>query len=271
MAEDQRVADATGGPAEGRALLHGAAHVLADAPTDDRLQGALATLAQWRALGAGAPSPVRLLALEALARRTLAHRGTLRQWLEGRLQCLMAAYADGLPPMRSHSGLNGPPASSEAGLRAGLDTLGTTGPAGAGPKQAPAASALQGLVERLAGPGADAPGVPAELKTVHRYRRTLARKRLAQRLIQAEATVPQNAGPLHSHHVVQRALTRLQTLSPDYLTRFMVYADALAWLEQARGAEAPPAAAARSGSPGVATPPANRAGKGRSTRPGTGR
>ena len=54
-----------------------------------------------------------------------------------------------------------------------------------------------------------------------------------RQLTQSLAKLPENAGPLNSNLLVLRALTRLRELSPAYLNRFMAYADALLWLDDA--------------------------------------
>jgi hypothetical protein len=44
---------------------------------------------------------------------------------------------------------------------------------------------------------------------------------------------PKNAGPINSHMLVLRALTLMREASPDYLNRFICYADTLLCLDQA--------------------------------------
>ena len=81
------------------------------------------------------------------------------------------------------------------------------------------------------------------------FKRTWSRLSVDQRLAQSRASLPDNAGPLNSHHLVHRSLTLMRELSPDYLERFVGYVDALQWLEQANEAAAQeprPAAAKKS-------------------------
>lgn len=106
---------------------------------------------------------------------------------------------------------------------------------------------LAALVDRLGRPGrALPPGQMAApmLKTVARHQATWARLRAEQRLRQAGAKVPAQAGPLHSAQVVYRALLELHQLSPAYLDALMAQVDTLMGLEQASGALLPPADAA---------------------------
>jgi hypothetical protein len=71
-----------------------------------------------------------------------------------------------------------------------------------------------------------------ELKSLRYFRSTWSRLSAEQQLAQALAQAPENAGPLNSHLLVLRALQLMQEVSPDYLQRFMSYADTLLWLEQ---------------------------------------
>jgi hypothetical protein len=48
------------------------------------------------------------------------------------------------------------------------------------------------------------------------------------------ATVPKNAGPLNSHHLVHQSLTLMRELSPEYLTQFVSYVETLSWLDRAQ-------------------------------------
>lgn len=80
----------------------------------------------------------------------------------------------------------------------------------------------------------DADGAEAgELGSVRRFRQAWDRHRTGDRLQQAVARSPANAGPLNSHALVLRSLERMAALSPDYLRRFIVQVEALQWLERA--------------------------------------
>ena len=87
-------------------------------------------------------------------------------------------------------------------------------------------------------------GTAADPRTLQFFQRTWSRLSADQRLAQSRASLPENAGPLNSHHLVHRALTLMRQLSPDYLERFVGYVDALQWLEQANES-APPAPSSR--------------------------
>jgi len=74
---------------------------------------------------------------------------------------------------------------------------------------------------------------PIEPEAAARYfQRTWSRLEAEQRLAQALAAVPDNAGPLNSRQLVHRTLVLLRELSPEYLQHFIAHVDALLWLEQ---------------------------------------
>jgi hypothetical protein len=83
-----------------------------------------------------------------------------------------------------------------------------------------------------------------ELRNIQAHRRTWGALRLARRLAEVEAPVPETLGPLNSQVLVRRALQQLKALSPDYLQRFIAQLDelaALAPLQAAADSEAKPA------------------------------
>jgi len=145
--------------------------------------------------------PVRQRFIEALARRAAAHQGEARRLLDEKIAALRAAAADA-------------PRVAEAA-----------------PAAVPQRGPLGELVDHIAR-HAPAPS-DGELKTLKEFRRTWSRLNTDQRLTRSLAKVPENAGPLNSHHLVHRSLLLMRELSPEYLERFMAHVDALLWLEQA--------------------------------------
>jgi hypothetical protein len=97
----------------------------------------------------------------------------------------------------------------------------------------PSRGPLAALVEHIARHAADAEPHVAELKTARYFRSTWSRLSADKRLTQSLASVPPNAGPLHSQQLVHRALLLMRELSPAYLQRFMSQVDTLLWLEEA--------------------------------------
>lgn len=176
-----------------------------------------AAIEALRAQGAQRVDPVRFRRIEALARRSAAHRGEARRLLDGRLEALLSALARDVEPVR--------PAAAGA-------------PAPPRPR-----SALADLLIDLAG-DAQAPGIPvgseapnphagAELKAVRQHRSTWARLGVDRRMAQAQALVPDNAGPLNTQRLLHQALTLMRDASPDYVHRFISHVEALLWLDQA--------------------------------------
>jgi len=201
-----------------------------------------AMLDAWRQSGHHRFDPVRFRFIEALARRAEDHEGDARRILDDKLVKLLASYGGAL------EGAPSAPAEQEV-------------PAGRGPL-----AELVADIERHASlhevgtPASDpVPGLPSpqELKTLAYFRSTWSRLSAEQRLTQSLEKVPENAGPLNSHHLVHRALKLMQDLSPGYLHRFMSYVDALLWLDQVNGG-------ASSADPEVARPERHgRAARGR--------
>jgi len=165
---------------------------------------------------------VRARFAQALARRADAHAGAARQRLEERL----AALADVSPRVHDEPSAAAAPSSRRGALAALVDHAAREKPAPVLGASTPAC--------------APAPGKPAapDTRTVQFFKRTWSRLSADQRLAQSRATLPENAGPLNSHHLVHRSLTLMRELSPEYLERFVGYVDALQWLEQANEAAA---------------------------------
>jgi len=71
----------------------------------------------------------------------------------------------------------------------------------------------------------------AELRAVADFRNTWAKLSADKHVTTALSQAPQNAGPINSHMLMLRSLALMRTISPDYLNRFLSYADALLCLE----------------------------------------
>jgi hypothetical protein len=186
----------------------------------------------WRAQGQHRADPVRFHFMEALARRTAAHQGEARRILDEKLAGLAAAYCrnlensqgtDGARPAAKHLPAGAPARGALAEL---VDHIARHAPA-IGGGTAAADETLHGLAP-----------APAELKTLKFFKSTWSRLSAERRLTQSLAKVPENAGPLNSHHLVHRSLLLMRDLSPEYLNRFMTYVDTLLWVDQLNGAGA---------------------------------
>jgi hypothetical protein len=176
-------------------------------------------LEAWRAKGDHRFEPVRFRFIEALAARATNHQGEARRILDHRLSALLGAYRDDLEKARDADGVASK-RDETSGARRG---------------------ALGALVDHIASHASPmdlAPGAKDELKTLTHFRSTWSRLSAERRLTQSLATVPLNAGPLNSHHLVHRSLQLMRELSPEYLNHFVSYVDALLSLEQLHGATA---------------------------------
>ena len=169
---------------------------------------------------------VRQLWAEALARRAAAQPEPVRCRLAVRLAALEQGAAD-VAAQPAAPRARGPLGRLADALARGGDAPGTLAPE----------TAPRGL------PAPDAS--PPELQALQRFRATWSRLAAEERVQQALAHVPPQAGPLNSSHLVYRALLLMRETAPEYLQRFVPYVDALLWLEQMQAPSVPPAAAAR--------------------------
>lgn len=185
-------------------------------------------LDELRARGAAAADPVRFRFLEAMARRAHAFEGEARQRLDTRLSQLISAFHDTLEKAATTPAELPPAATASSPLAALLGQLGQL-----------SQIAPHVVADAAAGTPRPALAAPPELKALRAFRGTWQRLAADQRLTQVLAKVPDNAGPLHSHQLVHRALTLMRDTSPAYLQHFMAQVDALMWLEQAQAAKAP--------------------------------
>ena len=200
-----------------------------------------------RAQGVPARDPVSFRLAEALARRAPAHAGAAREAIEARLAGVLRRLDGAMHEGEVASpGTDGAPAPAARGLLAALVSdvarqkpLPVLG-AAARPRDASATATPSLAPARLV------PSPAPDGRTLQFFKRTWSRLSAEQRLAQSRATLPDNAGPLNSHHLVHRALTLMQSLSPEYLEHFVGYVDALQWLEQANEAAA---AEPRAGAP----------------------
>lgn len=186
-----------------------------------------------RARGAARHDPVRFRFIEALARRALAHDGDTRRLLHSKLARALAACGEQVDQAHREAGqavhrLDGP--ARPGPLADLLRWIDQHAPADVADPTDPADPAA-----RPAQPGA----APADLKALRQFRSSWAQLSVDRQLTQSLAQVPENAGPLNSNLLVQRSFARLRELSPAYLARFMSYAEALLWLDDADASLAP--------------------------------
>jgi hypothetical protein len=189
-------------------------------------------LAALRERGADRRDPVRFRLAQGLARRAAAHAGAARRAIDEKLAALLARFDAGddaprgdVAPVRERGALAA--LVDHAARQKGVSAMPVAASRGA-PAQAQALASVT--------PVAAHAGAAADAGTVHFFKRTWSRLSADQRLAQSRASLPENAGPLNSQHLVHRSLLLMRELSPEYLERFVGYIDALQWLEQSHEA-----------------------------------
>ena len=180
-----------------------------------------AALVSLHLQGANHFDPVRFHFLEALARRLPAHQGPVRGLLEEKFSQALHDYQARFEQAQAASYVDLRPVARPCPLADVNRYL----------RQHP--------LHQRAGEVAENSGAATELKAIRYFRPTWSQRRVDRQLSQALARSPQNAGPLNSHLLLLRALTLLRDSAPDYLNHFMVYADALLWLEQVEQSSKP--------------------------------
>lgn len=193
--------------------------------------------------------PVGLAFIQGLARRAADREGAARALLERRLADALREYEARLDLATAAAGA----ALEEATTRfpdaaASLRQRQEAGdPRGIGwllaRRQARGSgSALAALLAKVSQSGSGPPRpdtTPGELKSMRHFRGLWSRLGAQRQLARAFADAPKNAGPLNSHFLVLQALRQMGDVSPEYLERFMAYADGLLWLDQAESCRAP--------------------------------
>jgi hypothetical protein len=210
-------------------------------------------IASLRAAGAQQFDPVRWHFMEVLTARAQAHDGSVRRSLDAKLAQALAAFQERFDRARADAeeavvsnAAQYPAAADDLrrllaagdfnGLRRRIATLSSGGER--------ATLGLGALVRRLEqhaaqtpdaqpqGPGQAHAGSRAELKTIRNFRNVWSKLSADKRVTQALEQAPADAGPINSHMLVLRSLAMMRDISPDYLNRFMSYADALLCLDQ---------------------------------------
>lgn len=184
----------------------------------------VAAVALLRGRGADQFDPVRLHFMEVMSGRTRDHEGAVKRLLEDKLTHALAAYeARFAKQLSAASDLQRQQSAPQLSALAELTrTLTESLPKNS---QANSNENRDGNDTRM--------GSRSELKSIRYFRDTWSKLSVEKQVAQAIEQAPENAGPLNSHQLVLRSLSVMRDISPDYLNRFMSYADALLWLDQA--------------------------------------
>ena len=202
-----------------------------------------AMLETLRAEGLQRHNPARFHYLEVLAQRLPGQPAAVQQVLAQRLEQAVATYACGARSAATAAAAPGtgvPPATAATSPLARLNRE-----LRARTSAEPHAATTDPL---HASAGAHLP----DMKSVRQFSEVWSRFSAQQQVTQALHRAPENAGPLNSHKLMLRSLGLMQSLSPDYLRRFLSQVDSLLWLEQA--SSKPSCSAAKPGRKGRPRP-----------------
>lgn len=228
---------------EQRSEHHGA---IADAPLDTSADFH-ALIAALRTAGAERFDPVRLHYLEVLAKRASAHQGSIKRMLDAKLAQALAAFKERFElAQRDASATLARTAPQYPRAADDLQRLYAAGDfkglqrsiaALKNKEQGASLGALVRQLEHHASENADvhlrpSTGSRPELKTIRNFRTTWSKLSADKQVAQALEQAPANAGPINSHMLVLRSLALMREISPDYLSRFISYADTLLCLDQ---------------------------------------
>jgi hypothetical protein len=172
------------------------------------------------ATGAQLPEPLHAHYLQVLRARAQAQPGRVKSILEERLALAMADFRLQRAQVPVHSapdGLVTPPDNTVPGRESLAELV-----------RSMAHPLPERETVRLHETGACGP----ELKSVRLFRNTWSKLSADKQLNAALDKAPRNAGPINSHMLVLRSLALMRDISPDYLNRFISYADTLVHLEQ---------------------------------------
>lgn len=204
-------------------------------------------IASLRMAGAVRFDSVRWHYIEALAKRATAHQGSVKRMLDAKLVQALTAFKERFDRAQgdaeetvARSVQQYPHAADDLrrllvsgdfkGLRRLIAALKTG-------EQCASLGALVRELEQHSPENADArlegsTGSRPELKAIRNFRDTWAKLSVDKQVAQALEQAPRNAGPINSHMLVLRSLALMRDISPDYLNRFMSYADTLLCLDQ---------------------------------------
>jgi hypothetical protein len=176
-----------------------------------------AQLAGLRLAGAAQHDPVTFHYLQVLLERTARYQGEVRRLLDVRLgQALQTFQRRVELAQRETSPASVGQESSALGELTLYIAQHATGQVDAG---------REGVLRSAA-------GARPELKSVRHFRNTWSKLSVDKQVAKALGQGPRNAGPINSHRLVLESLALMREISPDYLNRFMCYADALLCLDQ---------------------------------------
>lgn len=180
-----------------------------------------AQLAGLRLAGADQYDPVTCHYLQVLLERAARHQGQIKRLLDARLAQALQTL-QGRFEQAQRDAQQAIASQEKSAPRASLGEL----------ARYIAQHAPEQVDASLDGASRSAAGSRPELKSVRQFRNTWSKLSVDKQVAKALGQAPKNAGPINSHMLVLRSLALMREISPDYLNRFMSYADALLCLDQ---------------------------------------
>ena len=197
------------------------------------------SIIELRKAGADQVDPVRLHYLEALAARADAQQDHVKELLSKKLAKATVELSDRINEIVAKAGTSDVAHSPAVQPRTLLVEL--------------TRYLLEHTHDASLQPQANQIGMRSELKAVRQFRSTWSKLSADKQLNHELDQAPKNAGPINSHMLVLRSLALMRDISPDYLNRFISYADTLVYLDaienqkQARAKSAVKVPTSRSG------------------------
>jgi hypothetical protein len=180
-------------------------------------------IAALRASGARRLDPLQLHYLEVLSARAQAQHGRVKSILQDKLALAVADFQGRLMQVQRPAGdCQTPEKDAQPPQESLADLVRSLAPHESEKSEAD----LHGTITPR-----------PELKSVRLFRNTWSKLSADKQLNTALDQAPKNAGPINSHMLVLRSLALMRDLSPDYLNRFISYADTLVHLEQTDNAK----------------------------------
>ena len=183
-------------------------------------------IASLRESGAHLLDPLRFHYIEVLSARALAQRGRVKNILENKLTLLLADFRLGMARVQAQAQQQSQSTAEDLSAPLGITVL-------QGDSLAELVRSMAQVDSKKESLGLnEAVAKRPELKSVRLFRSTWSKLSADKQLNAALDKAPRNAGPINSHMLVLRSLALMRDISPDYLNRFISYADTLVHLEQ---------------------------------------
>ena len=197
-----------------------------------------ADIEDLREQGLAAVDPAGFHHLQTLARRAAELQGPARRFLDTRLAHALQRARGRLAIVSpaAAGGRAAEPAGERAAAVQVIAPLSPVSPLALLTRELHALHQAPGeelaAAAQRAGGEREARRAPAgELRALRAFKSTWSHLRDEQRLAQALAAVPPNAGPLNTQRLVLRALQQMRECSPGYFHRFVSHLETLQWLQ----------------------------------------